>query len=218
MSWRVSSARSSIRKAPGWGPGWEPARGWVRGCEVGSTEKLNRRAACCRPAVCVRSAIGLVIEPQRHSQGPRLVGQEAYPGACAALTVEREECPLIRQVVGEQPNLPTAPSQSDADIDQRIRRELWLEREERIPQWPADGRLAKFGEPVEIDYAEGTGRQRRRRAADARALVINSGEPGADMLEAPRDRQARSLTHVPSIRQGARQLDLRHAGQAIAGP
>src|SRR5206468_4625143 len=89
---------------------------------------------------------------------------------------------------------------------------------EAIVQWPAAGRSALFRELVQVDRAEGTGTQRRCRATDAHAQVIDSGESRADVLEAPGDRHARPLADVPPIRERAGQLDLGNAGQAIPRP
>src|SRR5256885_1256823 len=83
--------------------------------------------------------------------------------------------PMSREVVGEQPNLPAAASQPDADVDQRVRWQLRAEPEERIGQWAADRRSALSGEQVQVDDAEGTGSQRRCRTTDAHPFVIDGG-------------------------------------------
>src|SRR3989442_14962811 len=108
MFWRVSSARSSIRKAPGWAQGWEPARGWARGCKVGidgNNKTAGRRAAVRR---FVFPEISIIVA-ERDPERPRLVRQISYPRTQSALAVQRQKCPLVPPVVDAHPCVPARP-------------------------------------------------------------------------------------------------------------
>src|ERR1700752_1683591 len=97
-----------------------------------------------------------VIESQRDAGSPGLVGQISDPRPCSTLAVQREECPLIRQVVEEHSQLPTGSPHADAKIEQRVRGQQGIEGEDVLVEWTANRRAALVN--LELRHVHGSKR------------------------------------------------------------
>src|SRR5688500_14382922 len=89
-------------------------------------------------------------QPRADSDRARLIGQETDPRARTALLIEREVRRLIRHVVDEQRRIPVVLQDSEAEIDQVVRRQLRIEREDVLRERTAD----VTAECADVDRAE----------------------------------------------------------------
>src|SRR6185503_14707095 len=176
------SARSSIRRKRAWARGWpEP------GCRA--TDRTDqrliladkrkppdhlRRFCFCVYPLLISVISGSVVEPQRQPHGAGLVGQVSHTRPCPTLAVEREECPLVRQVVHEQPHVPAGLPHTEAHVEQRVRREQRIELEDVLRERTADRRATFVHlELGHVDRAERAGGDTRQ--TDAVPLIVDRG-------------------------------------------
>src|SRR5215212_11664148 len=113
----------------------------TRGGDAAKSFSPSKRAATETAATRPKNALRentLEVEPRAHADRPRLVRQIRNARAAAALDVQREVRPFVRDVVDEQRRVEAAVQNADPQVDQVVRRQLRIERERVLRVRPAD--------------------------------------------------------------------------------
>src|SRR5688500_5204355 len=128
-------------------------------------------------------ASGSVMEAQREAERPRLVGEVADARTQPTLAIQREQRPLVGDVVDEGREIPVRARHADAEVHEVVRRELGIELEHRRRQRPADRVRA---EGVEVH------------PPDPLHVVVDLRDARADVGEAPRHEPLRAVPQRPA--------------------
>src|SRR5438876_8340312 len=121
------------------------AAAWTpRSTRIMSSRCRKRRSIAPRAAT-------LKIYAGRDSERPGLVGQVADAGAGAALLVQRQEGPLVGQVVAVERQVPIVVADAQAHVHDVVGRQLRVVFEGRRRQGAAD---RVFSERCQIERAK----------------------------------------------------------------
>src|SRR5436190_544355 len=145
-----------------------------------------------------------VTERQADAERARLVRQVAYAGPSSTLPVERQQGPLVGQVVEVQCRFPIRSRYTGPQVEQRIRWQQGIECECVLGQRSADRGSAGLLERQHVDRTEAGG------------FVIDLGVVVTHVLERSGQKALGSGTQRTAYGGGGSSLKLRDARQPVA--